>query len=366
MNLGVYCETLPPETLAAPDVLRLLGERGVTLAQAVRFDDTNAAFDAARFFPALELGGSLRRAGARLALWPLLPKALGYWINERNLDAVDRLMDALLDACRRFGARPDLVVFDVETPWPQMEILLFPGLPAWRRLLSGARFLVENRNPRRFAWSCRRLAAIVTRLQRERLPVAATVFPLLTADLANGGDFLQDLLEMPVFRPPFDAWNAMVYTSYLPAAAPWLVPPAAAPRYAFECARDLVQRFGAKAWITLGSTWEGVVPGNEGKHYPHAAQLAADVAAVKAAGGETLWLYCLEGVLFGDQRLTERRPRAESEAFFRVLAETPPRTPLPHAGLDRGRSILEALTHDRLRRFYGWRETEGSENHVRC
>jgi hypothetical protein len=353
MNLGVYCETLSPAALAAPDVLRLLGDHRVALGLAVPFAGADGRFDPAQFFPALALGEKLRRAGAHLAVWPLLPKPLGYWINERNLDAADRLIDALLEACRRFGDRPDLVVFDVETPWPQMEILMFPGLAAWRRVLSGARRLVENRNPRRYAWSCARLGEIVARVRGAGIAASVAAFALLIADLVNDGDFLQDLLEMPVFRPSFDGYNAMIYNSYLPAAAPWLVPPTGAPRFAYEYARELVGRFGARAWATLGSTWEGVLPGNEGKIFRHAADLAPDVAAVKAAGVDTIWLYCLEGVLFRDQQLTERRPPAETETFFRVLAETPARTPAPHAGWTRGRRRLESLARDRLKRFYG-------------
>jgi hypothetical protein len=352
MNLGVYCETLAPQALAARDVVALLGRNQVTLAHAVRFTADDGRFDPAQLFPHLDLGAKLRAQGGRYALWPLLPKSMGYWVNERNLVAVDRLVDTLLEGFRRHGTAPDHVVMDVETPWTQMERTVFPGTPPVRRLLSAVRFALENRNARRFAWSCEKLGQIVARMQRTGVAVSAAVFPLLLADLEAGGDLLQDLLEMPIFGVAYDAYNAMLYNSYLPEALPFLVPREAATRFLFEYAQLLAQRFGERAWVTLGSTWEGVIPGNEGKAYGRATDLAADVAAAKAAGVSTLWLYCLEGVLFADQPLTTRRPLADSQAFFDVLRDTPPAEPPPHDGWTRRRRLLRAVAGLRRRFFH--------------
>lgn len=352
MNLGVYCETLSPARLSDPAVLGLLGDYAVTLGHALCFQEADR-FAPARVMPHLELAAKLRTAGGRYALWPLLPKERGYWINERNLDAADRMIDALLDTFRRQGERPDLLVIDVETPWSQMERVFFPGPSTCRRLISFARFALENRNPRRFAWAVGRLREIVERVRREGIPISSAVFPLLIADLVDDGRALQDYLEMPVFDVGFDAYNAMFYNSYLPQAVPLLIPPEAAPRFLFEYASELRRRFADQAWITLGSTWEGVLPGNEGKVYRAAAQLAPDIAATKAAGVKTIWLYCLEGVLFSDEKLAVRRTRAEAEAFFRTIVDTPASEPSADAHWSRNRSILERLLRDRLNFLYG-------------
>ena len=157
--------------------------------------------------------------------------------------------------------------------------------------------------------------------------------------------------------PQWGTWNypqgAMFYNSYLPQAVPLLIPPEAAPRFLFEYASELRRRFADQAWITLGSTWEGVLPGNEGKVYRAAAQLAPDIAATKAAGVKTIWLYCLEGVLFSDEKLAVRRTRAEAEAFFRTIVDTPASEPSADAHWSRNRSILERLLRDRLNFLYG-------------
>jgi hypothetical protein len=353
MNVGVYCETLDARTLAAPDVLSLLGSRRATLGHALRADER---FDPDALARCLELGRRLREAGGRYALWPLVPKAQGYWVNERNLDAVDRLADALLEGCTRLGATPDLWVIDVETPWQQMERAFFPGRPAWRKAASAIRLAVSNRDPKRFARAAARLERIVGRLRAPGVPAAATVFPFLLADLATGGHALQDFLEMPVFPVRFDAWNVMFYNSYLPAAAPLIVPPDAAARALYEYMRLLADRVGSKAWVTLGSTWEGVLPGNAGKVFASPEALAPDVAAARAAGIETVWLYCLEGVLYSDQALTRRRPLAESERFLDVLTATPPAEPPPHPKWTRGRRLLERLVRDRRKSAYRWDE----------
>ena len=354
MNLGVYCETLEPDALQDPEVKDLLAAYKVTLGHALRYPEEGGGFDPDLLSSRLDLACRLRESECGYALWPLLPKSMGYWVNERNLDATDRMADAIIEGCRRFGAKPDLLIMDVETSWQQTEAVLFPGPPAWRKAFSVLHMLFANRDPARFARSVSRLSSIVDRLRREVAPVAATAFPLLVADLAVQGNAMQDYLEMPVFPVKFDAWNAMFYNSYMPAAMPWLVPHEGAARMLYEYASILSGRFGQGAWITLGSTWEGVLPGNEGRTYPRAEMLAPDVASAKAAGVATLWLYCLEGVLYQDQKLTKRRPRDEAERFFAVMSETPAAEPAMNPKWSRGRRILERIAKDRRKAAYGW------------
>jgi len=354
MNLGVYCETLSPESLTEPDVLNMLGFFGITLGHAVRFTEEGGPFDTDRVQPYLDLGYRLKETGGKCCLWPLLPKSMGYWINEKNLDSVDRMADALLEGCRRFGGHPDLIVADVETPWQQMEKVFFPGPSAARRLLSYIGMFLTNRRPARFARAVRRLSEIVKRLRTEAAPVSAAVFPFLIVDLINDGHMLQDYLEMPVFPVPFDAYNAMFYNSYIPATAPRLIPPEGAARALYEYGSELVRRFGDKAWVTLGSTWEGVLPGNEDKVYRRAGALVPDVEAAKAAGVKTVWLYCLEGALYKDQKLTQRRSIRESLAFFEAMADTPARVPPENKRWRRSRALMERVTRDRLKRAYRW------------
>ncbi|GEM_PF-2706895 len=354
MKFGVYCETLSPRELSQADVVELLGRHRLTLGHALRFPEDDGRFASERLAEHLALAQALREAGATYCLWPLLPKSLGYWINERNVDATARMVETILEGCVKFGGKPDWLVVDVETPWTQMEAAFFPGPPWYARALSFAKLFLANRNPRRFAWASRRLGEIVRTLQGEGVRVSSAVFPFLIADLIHDGHTLQDYLEMPVFSVPFDAYNAMFYNSYLPTAVPLVVPPGSAQRVLYEYAGELARRVGERAWITLGSTWEGVIPGNEGKSFDRAGLFAPDVAAAKAAGIETLWLYCLEGVLFADRELTARRPLADSEAFFTVLEETPAAVPPPDARWTRNRAILERLLRDRLHRAYGW------------
>ncbi len=352
MNLGIYSETLSAAVLGDPGILDMLGSRGVTLACAVRFAAEDGCFDPMRVAPWLELGEKLKARGGRMALWPLLPKSFGYWINEKNLDYADRMADALCEGCRIFGAKPDLIAADVETPWRQMESVFLPTGPAALKPFAAVKMYLQNRSPRRFSRAVKRLTQIVSRMRAEIAPVSAATFGLLVADLVQDGYMLQDFLEMPIFPVDFDAYNIMFYNSYLPHAAPFIMPPDSAPRALYEYMSEASSRFSQKAWITLGSTWEGVIPGNEGKSYSHPKQLAPDVAAAKAAGAQSIWLYCLEGVLFEDQKLTRRRGVKESDAFFKTVVDTPAREPAPHPAWKRGRRLLELATNDKLKRHY--------------
>jgi hypothetical protein len=354
VELGVYCETLAPEELAEPRFLDLVAEFRLTLGHALVFNDAGGAFSPDHAARHLELAAKVRAAGGRYGIWPLLPKSMGYWPNERNIHEFDRLADTLLASFERYGHTPELIVIDPETPWQQMAAVFFPGPPPWSRALSLAKMLLGNRNPRRFAWATARLREIVGRFQQAGCEVSSAAFPFLIGDLINDGHALQDYLEMPVFPVPFDGFNAMFYNSYLPTAAAPLLPPGSAPRFLFEYAGELAARYGDRAWVTLGSTWEGVIPGNAGHIYRAPVELTDDVAAAKAAGIQTLWLYCLEGVLFSDHALTARRKTSESAGFFSVLRDTPSAEPAQHAGWAARRRLFERLTRDRLRWAYGW------------
>jgi len=355
MNLGIYCETLDCKDLTDPGIIHLLGSYGVTLAHAIRFPEKDGRFNPDLVAQDLELGSKLREAGAKLCFWPLLPKSIGYWINERNLDAADMMTDAILEGCRRFGEYPDLFVMDVEPPWSQMESVFFQQESSrLKKILTGIRLFLENRNPGRFAWAVRKLTQIVAKLRAENSSVFAAVFPFLIVDLVNGGSVLQDYLEMPVFPVPFDAYNVMFYNSYLPQTVPIFLPPDGAKRALFEYMNEMTKHFQQRAWVTLGSTWEGVIPGNEGKVFSSAHQLAPDIAAAKAAGVNTIWLYCLEGVLYSDQRLLERRPPKESESFFEVILTTSAFEPPINRKWSRKRAVMEWFTRDRLRKLYRW------------
>lgn len=355
-NLGVYCEILTPKDLSAPDIIQLLGEFNVTLGHGIVFSEIDGDSSRKKLASYLELADKLRQTGSALALWPLLPKSMGYWINERNLDKFDRLADFLLESFAHFGVKPDLIIADIETPWSQLASTFMPGPRLWEKVLNILLMYIGNRNPARFAWSVSKLSKIVDRLQAQGAPVSCAVFPLLVADLCAKGDMLQDVLEMPVFRVPFSILNLMFYNSYVPKEVPLFIPPGSQQRALYEYAKEMKNNFGKKAWLTIGSTWEGVIPGNEGKAYNSPEDILPDIGAAKAAGIDNLWLYCLEGVLFSDHALSNRRSISQSREFFSLMKNSPPKTPLPHPGWTRGRNILETLVKDRYKSLYHWEQ----------
>ncbi len=358
VDIGVYCEILSPTDLSSPEILDLLGKYKVTVGQGVLFYDQMGNFNFRRLFNCLELADRLQEVGVSLALWPLLPKSMGYWINERNLDQFDRLTDSLLEGFHRFGNKPELIIADIETPWNQLASTFMPGPRLWEKILNILMMYIGNRNPTRFAWSVSRLTEIVNKLHHEDILVSCAVFPLLVADLCTKGDMLQDVLEMPVFKVPFAKLNLMFYNSYISKEAPIFIPPGSEQRALYEYGFEMRHHFGENGWLTIGSTWEGVVPGNEGKAYRAPEDLIPDIMAAKAAGIENLWLYCLEGVLFSDQDLSKRRPLSESEQFFSNMKNIQAQIPLEHPGWKRGRNILETLVKDRYKRFYHWERFE--------
>src|SRR5262249_35724747 len=74
----VWCETVPPEILAAPETAALLRRHGIDPILAVWPDTVDAAREAAARFV---------DAGLRPALWPMLADADGRWIGAVNAAA---------------------------------------------------------------------------------------------------------------------------------------------------------------------------------------------------------------------------------------------------------------------------------------
>ena len=272
----ICVERLPLGELRRPETRRLLARYRVAPIVAAPPEGDDAAILAA----VAELAGD---GLSHAAVWPLLPRAEGYWPSEREPARFAARVEALLGR----GAAPPWILVDLEPPFAEMKAVTDAArVPAivWRNL-----------SPRRFGAARAAFAALAGRLRASGTRTFACAAPLCGGDFAGGGRFWQDAWESPLLEVGWDAVGLMVYTTLLATRSGPLLDEASARRFAFRAARATVRRFGTGAAALIGLCGGGVL--EDEAEYDDPEQLRLDAAAVRAAGVTDLTLYALEGVL---------------------------------------------------------------------
>jgi len=297
----VYSELVPlPELVDAP-ALDALAERAIELLAAVRPGEERIA---------AELVASARARGLRVGLWPMLDDADGRWLNPDNERQFEAWVDALVDAAPDI----DTLVMDLEPP------------------IAEVRALVDGRLDAARAWlgrdgSTARHAHIVDRLRARGIESYAAVIP---AVLHGGrvGRGWQRGLGTPIDGVAYDRVSPMLYTSLFEGYGFGVVHRAAARDLLRRWAALARERFGARASVSLGAVGIGALGDEQTLRDP--AELAEDVAVVRAAGIDDLALFDLSGVL--------ARPPIEPwlDAFVGDGAGVPPRVTRRGAAIDAG------------------------------
>lgn len=234
------------------------------------------------------------QAGVPVRLWPLLSKAHGYWLGEKNVAEVSDLMRALTAwRARRGGPEFREVSFDLEPDFQYSEALRTRARGRPDRALA---LLRDNVTPTRFAKARSSLARTVQTLKREGVFTHAVTYPVVL-DQSEHDATLEDALSIPVSGIDWDEVSFMVYQTPIAQLVGTWFGPALVQSYA----RTAVQRFGDRAGIDLGVVGEHGEGIDAGERYPGPHALAEDLAASQAAGIplDRTRVYGLAGVLDG-------------------------------------------------------------------
>jgi hypothetical protein len=302
----IWCEALPAGELGAPATQRLLLQRRIQPLIALPPAAETAAMAASL--------RALSSAGVAVGLWPLLTDQEGYWAGINNAQAYRRRVRAAIDFAEHSGARVATLAIDLEPPLALTRQFLDHGRAA-AALLASAR---EGASPK--AWQRRARArhtfqAIRRDLAERGIETFAAVIPPLILDLGKRrGRPLQAMFGAPIEPPCWDRICPMLYGSMIAKLVRAPLEP-----LLYGLARSLVKAVGsARAAAAVGLVGPGKL-GDEAAHQSP-AELAADVAAIRAAGIEDLALFSLEAVL----------ARPEPEAWLAAL-DAPPKIPTGHA-----------------------------------
>ena len=242
----------------------------------------------------------LRDVGVEPGIWPLLSHEDGYWPSERTVREWTAYAVGWLDALEAHDALPVWLAVDLEPPLAQATRL---PLAAWE-------LGRENMDVDRFEHSRGLFREFCGTVQARGVRTLAVTLPSAAHDLRDDVPLWQDMLETPWADIPWDVAGIMAYGSIVAGASRGLLTDADARAIHQPLLQRVHDRFGTGAHASLGVTGVGVF-GDE-PSWSSPADLAADVAAARAAGISDIAVFCLEGIL----------ARPNPEAWFEALSTT--------------------------------------------
>lgn len=278
MTVGVWAELMSDERIRDTFVdLAAAGARLQIALDVSRIGDVDLA----------NLTRDATALGIETWLWPLLPKELGYWIGEANVEHAARALDDIRDWCAATGG-PAIqgASIDLEPDFAYSEELRSLGGRPDRLLACLARHV----EPAHHANARDVMARAVERTKRAGIRMHAVTYPLILDDPT-----LEDALDIVVDGIDWDEVSFMVYqTAFRQLAGVWF-----GPRLVYEYGKAAVSRFGERAGLDLGVVGDAGLGLDPGGRYSDPTALSDDVRAAIAAGIplSRLRVYGLDGIL---------------------------------------------------------------------
>lgn len=259
--------------------LPMLKAHNAALCVAVRAEESDS--------PALaSLIQASAKAGVPLIAWMLLPEDEGYWFGEPNRDAARTQVEKFADWVEA-GALPlEWIMLDMELMLQQTRLLETGDL-------FGTIIPMLNGNMDRAEYNRARddYAALVSDMHGRGFKVSAAAYPFILDDLADGDPDIQDAFNTPIEGVGFDELYFMSYRSSFKS----LLDVLPTPDVTYQYARAATEGFGPRALLGMG-TIAGIGQ-VEDPGFTDPGEIAADVAAAKAAGHSRFFVYSLDGMV---------------------------------------------------------------------
>ncbi len=261
------------------DYLPAFAQRGFTLYLFVGSGDIGSC----HFKAILERADAL---GIKVKISPGVPgKEGGPFPKESNIEAFEKEIHTILDYAESINDAVKTVVFNIETGPPVDH--LFQEAAAKRDLKQLARLAIEQIDRDTFLKSTEHYEVVAQRVRARGYEVQITTFALLLDDFADGDTDLQDVFNIPMEGISWDTRSFCAYSTEYGHLGAFPV----TPYFVYSYARTARERYGDNTWIAVG-----LIRNNE-RGYKTPDELAADIAAAKAAGIRKIDLFCFSGML---------------------------------------------------------------------
>lgn len=226
----------------------------------------------------------------RVKLWPLLKPDDGAWCNEDNIHPFWANVFAVLDYLETIEHNVEIVVINSELGPPKIDLIR--QYYAEGKLAELIELVKGNIDKEMFSQSTLSIQQGVAELKLRGYKAQVTTYPYLLDDLEDGDPDIQDAAN--VVLEGVD-WDRAAFTPYTGAYSVDF-DKNFGPYFVYSYAMMARKHFGRKADIAIGM----VSPGNPSS-YDSPAELAADVAAAKAAGVRRIDVFDLKGMLVDDR-----------------------------------------------------------------
>ncbi|MCQ1530618.1 hypothetical protein [Lutispora saccharofermentans] len=319
MDTRIWCEFAKPLEVCSDHILDIFKKHDVTLNYRLDYGE-----DSSEFYKMLEI---YNKSGIPVSIWATLSDDMGYWVNEQNAQKFFDYIKALLSRIESKGLKIKGLCIDMESP---LEDIRRIGSPRNKLepIIAYGRMLTSNLNKSRFKKSTDIFTDAACYIREKGLEGYATCIRHSYYDLRFGSELMQNALEIPVFKVPWDKYNLMYYATmirnemkkYKKVNVDYLI---------YHQVSYLKRILNDKLAVSVGVTNIGKL-GNE-PYYECMDDFEKDIGILKECGVEDFSLFSLDGIM---------NNRARLEEFLSRMKNAKPLKPEPCSRVIRNEALV--------------------------
>lgn len=319
MNTRIWCEFAKPLEVCSDHILDLFKKHDVTLNYRLDYGK-----DSSEFYKMLEI---YNKSGIPVSVWATLSDDMGYWINERNAQKFFEYIKDLLNRIEGKDLRIKGLCIDMESPLEDIRRIGAPRNKLESIAVYG-KMLTSNLNKSRFKKSMDIFTEAACYIREKGLESYATCIRHSYYDLRFGSELMQNALEIPVFKVPWDKYNLMYYATmirnemkkYKKVNVDYLI---------YHQVSYLKKILNDKLAVSVGVTNIGKL-GNE-PYYERMDEFEKDIGILKECGVEDFSLFSLDGIM---------NNKAKLEEFLNSMKNAKPLKPEPCPRVIRNEALV--------------------------
>jgi hypothetical protein len=313
-QLLVTAEYMTVDKLTDPKLMALLKKHEVLVAPCIR--DYQLGTEAGqkeldRLFTAYE------REGIGLVFWPLTSRREGLYLNQKNAKSFYDYLDKIYTWADRYQHPIMAMIVDIEPLNFQGGDDRSPEQPQERNSAAGDIFkALKGMDRKCFRQAKSDFMQIQEKLHRHGTIAISTALDFAALDIVMRTGVWEDLAGGPTMAVNWDYVSFMNFGSqnqkFLGGLPRWKIEDT---RYlSYRLGKAVFRKYGKQAGISTGQT----IPGEgHGAVWTDPADLAKDVAALKAAGIMHFGIYDLQGIARSQ----------DPEAWIKAVKDTPAKKP---------------------------------------
>jgi len=312
--LEPYVYSIKVDNMPMADVisaLSIFAEKNLTMILNVRPPNL-IGYDLA------EVLAQAKKLGVPVKIWPLLNPADGSWGCEDDADLFIANVLATMDYIAGADQNVKTIVLNMELGHPKID--LFEQYFAEGDWAAIVELLLGDRDLELFAQNMAKFQGLVDQLHQMGYFVQIGTYPFFLDDFPDGDPDIQDICDVPIGDLTADLFSFAPYRTEF------------SDSFGFPLGAYLVYTYAKSARERYGSASEiavGIVPTQTEVGYDSPDQLAADIAAAKAAGVHRITVYHLPGIL----------AQNDPDLWFGAF-DTPPAQPEQEFIIDLMRSVV--------------------------